>query len=92
MAQIAKKTKRYPSDLTDEEWERIVSLMPKSAKRGRRRATDFREIINAVRYLVRGRPAATVQLRVLKFQGISASMSLLGHRLAMRSRVSVAHA
>ncbi|ESW72021.1 hypothetical protein X772_33600 [Mesorhizobium sp. LSJC280B00] len=21
MAQIAKKTKRYPSDLTDEEWE-----------------------------------------------------------------------
>jgi hypothetical protein len=40
----------------------------------------------------RKRPAATVQLRVLKFQGISASMSLLGHRLAMRSRVSVAHA
>ena len=27
--------------------------MPKSAKRGRRRSTDFREIINAVRYLVR---------------------------------------
>ena len=53
MAQIARKTKRYPSDLTDEEWERIAPLMPKSAKRGRRRSTDFREIINAVRYLVR---------------------------------------
>ncbi len=53
MAKIAKKTKRYPSDLTDEEWERIAPLMPTSAKRGRRRATDFREIINAVRYLVR---------------------------------------
>ena len=53
MPQIANKTKRYPSDLTDEEWEQIVYLMPKSTKRGRRRATDFREIINAVRYLVR---------------------------------------
>jgi hypothetical protein len=25
MAQIAKKTKRYPSDLTDEEWEQIAA-------------------------------------------------------------------
>lgn len=29
MAKIAKQTKRYPSDLTDEEWERIAPLMPK---------------------------------------------------------------
>jgi transposase len=29
MAEIARKTKRYPSDLTDEEWERIQPLMPK---------------------------------------------------------------
>jgi hypothetical protein len=28
----------------------------------------------------------------LKFQGISASMSLFGQRLAMRSRVSIAQA
>ncbi|TJW03683.1 MAG: IS5/IS1182 family transposase, partial [Mesorhizobium sp.] len=27
MAQIAKKTKRYPSDLTDEEWEQFAPLM-----------------------------------------------------------------
>ena len=26
MAKIAKKTKRYPSDLTDEEWERTAPL------------------------------------------------------------------
>lgn len=32
MARIAKKTKRYPSDLTDEEWEQIAP------KPGRRRA------------------------------------------------------
>ncbi|MDF7675127.1 IS5 family transposase, partial [Acetobacteraceae bacterium ESL0697] len=45
--------KRYPSDLTDEEWERIVPLMPPAHRRGRKRTTDFREIINALRYLVR---------------------------------------
>jgi len=28
MAEIARKTKRYPSDLTDEEWERIKPLLP----------------------------------------------------------------
>ena len=27
MAKIARKTKRYPSDLTDEEWERIAPLV-----------------------------------------------------------------
>src|SRR5208283_562238 len=53
MAKIAKKTKRYPSDLTDEEWDQIAPLMPKPGRRGRRREVDFREVINAVRYLVR---------------------------------------
>jgi transposase len=53
MAKIAKKTKRYPSDLTDEEWERIAPLMPKPGRRGGPREVDFREVINAVRYLVR---------------------------------------
>src|ERR1700678_1752098 len=53
MAKIAKKTKRYPSDLTDEEWEQIAPLMPKPGRRGRPREVDFREVINAVRYLVR---------------------------------------
>jgi transposase len=53
MAKIAGKTKRYPSDLTDEEWARIEPLMPAAARRGRRRTVDLREIINALRYLVR---------------------------------------
>src|SRR6476620_9293824 len=53
MAQIARKTKRYPSDLTDEEWERLAPLMPKPGRRGRPREVEFREVINAVRYLVR---------------------------------------
>jgi len=53
IADIERKTKRYPSDLTDEEWERIAPLMPAPGRRGRPRAIDFREVINAVRYLVR---------------------------------------
>ena len=53
MAEIARKTKRYPSDLTDEEWERIAPLMPRPGRRGRPREVEFREVINAVRYLVR---------------------------------------
>ena len=40
---FARKTKRYPSDLTDEEWEQIAPLMPKPGRRGRPREVDFRE-------------------------------------------------
>jgi putative transposase len=53
MADIAKKTKRYPSDLTDEEWERIAPLLPKAAKKGRKPAVDLREVLNAIRYMAR---------------------------------------
>lgn len=53
MAEITRKTKPYPSYLTDEEWERIAPLMPKPGRRGRPREVEFREVINAVRYLVR---------------------------------------
>lgn len=53
LAKIAKKTRRYPSDLTDGEWERIAPLMPGPGRRGRPREVDFREVVNAVRYLVR---------------------------------------
>jgi hypothetical protein len=31
MAKIAQKTKRYPSDLTDEEWSVIEPLLPAPA-------------------------------------------------------------
>jgi putative transposase len=53
MAKIEKKTKRYATDLTDEEWSRIEPLLPKPAKTGRRRRVDLREVLNAIRYLVR---------------------------------------
>ncbi len=53
MAKIEKKTKRYPTDLTDEEWSKVEPFLPKSAGTGRRRAVDLREILNAIRYMAR---------------------------------------
>lgn len=46
-------TKRYPSDLTDAEWERIAPLLPKVARRGHKPRVDRREILNAIRYMAR---------------------------------------
>jgi putative transposase len=53
MAVIERKTKRYPTDLTDEEWQRIAPLLPKPAKRGRKRDVELREVLNAIRYMTR---------------------------------------
>jgi len=52
-ARIERKLKRYPTDLTDQEWSHIAPLLPKPCKRGRRRTVDLREVINAIAYLVR---------------------------------------
>ncbi|MBX6375183.1 MAG: IS5 family transposase [Acetobacteraceae bacterium] len=53
MDEIARKTRRYPSDLTDEEWAQVEPLMPKPPRRGRKPSVDLREMLNAIRYLPR---------------------------------------
>lgn len=53
MASIERKTKRYPTDLTDEEWTCIAPLLPRPARRGRKAGVDMREILNAIRYMTR---------------------------------------
>jgi len=48
--------KRYPSDLTDQQWELIAALIPqprKSKKGGRPRAVDMREVVNTILYQCR---------------------------------------
>jgi len=42
----------YPTDLTDEQWKLIESLMPSASRIGRRR-TCLRRVLNAVFYLLR---------------------------------------
>ena len=53
MAKIEKKTKRYPSDLTDEEWARIEPFLPRASKAGRPVEVELREVLNAIRYMAR---------------------------------------
>ncbi len=53
MAEIERKTKRYPTDLTDEEGARGDPVMPKPARTGRQREVDLREVLNAIRSLAR---------------------------------------
>jgi putative transposase len=43
----------YPSDLTDEQWQLIESLIPKPKPGGRPRTVCMREVINAIFYLNR---------------------------------------
>lgn len=44
---------RYPSDMTDEEWARLEPLIPPVKPGGRPRATNMREAVNAIFYLLR---------------------------------------
>ena len=43
---------RYPSDLTDEEWALIGSLIPPAKKGGNKRRVNEREVVNGVLYIL----------------------------------------
>ena len=45
--------KSYPSDLTDEQWQRLAPLLPAPKPGGRPREVDMRQLINAILYLNR---------------------------------------
>src|SRR5262245_8604191 len=46
-------TTRYSTDLTDEEWEVLGPLVPAAKSGGRPEEYPKREIVNAIRYVVR---------------------------------------
>jgi len=45
--------RRYPSDLTDEQWARLAPLVPAPKPGGRPAAHDRREIVDAILYVLR---------------------------------------
>jgi transposase len=51
--QHSREDLRYPSDLTDEEWEIIAPFLPPPARTGRPRVWPMREIMNAIFYMLR---------------------------------------
>jgi putative transposase len=44
------RTKPYPSDLTDAQWEILKPLLPPASHLGRPRKTDLRDILDAIFY------------------------------------------
>ena len=44
---------RYPSDLTDAEWQTIQGFLPPEVGGGRHRDTDMRAVVNGILYLLR---------------------------------------
>ena len=52
-ATLARMRKRYPTDLSDEEWKYIEPHMPVSKGHGRPRIHSLREILNAIFYLLK---------------------------------------
>jgi transposase len=45
--------RRYPTDLTDAEWEQVKPFLPPPAGHGRPPKADMREMLNALRYMAR---------------------------------------
>ena len=45
---------RYPSDLTDAEWQILAPLLPPPAETGRHRSWPMREVMNAIFFVLRG--------------------------------------
>ena len=43
---------RYPSDLTDAEWEHIAPLIPPAKRGGRKRTVNVREVVNGLMYVL----------------------------------------
>src|SRR4249920_4087374 len=43
---------RYPSDLTDAEWQHIEPLIPPAKRGGGKRRADMREVVNGVMYIL----------------------------------------
>jgi transposase len=47
-----RRGRRYPSDLTDEEWALVAPLIPPAKRGGRPRTVNLREVLNAIFYVL----------------------------------------
>jgi transposase len=46
--------KRYPSDMTEDEWVILEPLIPQAKPGGRHRSVNMREVMNGIFYVLRG--------------------------------------
>ncbi len=47
-----RKSLRYPSDLTDEEWALVAPLIPPAKRGGNKRIVNIREVVNGLMYVL----------------------------------------
>lgn len=87
---------RYPSDLRDAEWGLIEPLFPPARQGGRPRATDLREVLNAILYMATSGcqwrmlpkdfpPLSTVQRYFYAWRN-SGLLATINHLLVMTAR------
>ena len=50
--QYERKGLRYPSDLTDAEWDLVKPLIPRAKRGGRKRAVVVRDVLNGILYVL----------------------------------------
>ena len=51
---MEQEEKRYPSDLTDQEWAIVESLIPVPKLGGHPRTVNIRKVVNGIFYVLRG--------------------------------------
>ncbi len=49
-----KAKRKYPTDLTDKQWEKLEPLLPQRTNKGRPPKYTYREIVNGMLYVLRG--------------------------------------
>ena len=87
---------RYASDMTDEEWNLIMPLLPPAKRLGRPRTTDLREVLNAILYMARTGcqwrmvpkefpPRSTIQRYFYAWRS-DGTLRALNHHLLMAAR------
>ena len=87
---------RYPSDLTDAEWQLIKPLIPPPKRSGGKRTVNMREVVNGVMYVLstgcqwRGHPpisaAAQHSERRLSPVGLDGMLEKIHHALYVKCR------
>ncbi len=51
-ARYDRSHQRYPSDLTDAEWQLIAPLIPPARRGGNKRTVDLRRVLNGIMYVL----------------------------------------
>jgi transposase len=99
-AQFARSGLRLPSDLTDAEWAVLAPLFPARSHRGRPPVWSYRQIVEALLYLLRGGlpwrllppglfpPMTTVQHYFCRWRDIGLWRSI-NHTLLMAAREAI---